>query len=166
MLNKGPAFWMAEPEYLGICAASSLAAFLLWPDAERSLGVSTDDEWFFWWDTLGVGAFAVIGAMNGVRAGVGPVSSALCGMMTATFGGMTRDVLCQRPPRILHSKAEWYASTAFGGAAAYVALLRAGAPAPVRIGTGVATAVALRWYAHTHDARLPLYPGLRDAPPR
>jgi uncharacterized membrane protein YeiH len=58
-----------------------------------------------WWgDTVGVGAFAVIGAMNGVRAAVPAVVSAICGMMTATFGGMVRDVTCRSKPRILHSE--------------------------------------------------------------
>jgi uncharacterized membrane protein YeiH len=51
-----------------------------------------------------VGAFAVIGAMNGVRAAVPAVVSAICGMMTATFGGMVRDVTCRSKPRILHSE--------------------------------------------------------------
>ena len=35
---------------------------------------------------------ASIGAMHGIRAGLPWVVCALCGMMTSTFGGMTRDV--------------------------------------------------------------------------
>lgn len=60
-------------------------------------------------------------------------------MVTATFGGLTRDVLSGRPGRILHSFEEIYATTALGGATAYVALHRLKAPAPVRILGGVGT---------------------------
>jgi uncharacterized membrane protein YeiH len=38
------------------------------------------------------------------------VGCGLCGMFTATFGGLTRDVLIGRPPRIL------YATSDLGGA--------------------------------------------------
>ena len=31
-----------------------------------------DDAFFFWWDTAGISAFCVIGAMHGVRAGLHP----------------------------------------------------------------------------------------------
>jgi hypothetical protein len=47
-------------------------------------------------------------------------------MVTATFGGLTRDVVCQLPKqtqgvgRILHSEAPLYATTALAGGAAYV----------------------------------------------
>lgn len=40
-----------------------------------------------------------------VRAGLPALVCLFCGMMTATFGGLTRDALCRKPPRILHSKA-------------------------------------------------------------
>ena len=39
-----------------------------------------------------------------------------CGMFTATFGGVIRDVLMSRPVRILHSYTDIYASAALGGA--------------------------------------------------
>ena len=60
-------------------------------------------------------------------------------MVTATFGGLTRDVLSGRPGRILHSFEEIYATTALGGATAYVILHRLKAPTPVRILGGVGT---------------------------
>jgi len=55
--------------------------------------------------------------MNGVRLALPGVVSVICGMMTATFGGLTRDTLCGLPSdthgngRILHSEREIYAST-------------------------------------------------------
>jgi hypothetical protein len=63
------------------------------PRAMQTAGFSEDDAWVWWSDTLGVGAFAVIGTMNGIRAGVPLLCCAICGMFTSTFGGLIRDVL-------------------------------------------------------------------------
>src|SRR3546814_19912460 len=55
-----------------------------------------------------------------IRKGLHQLVCIICGMMTATFGGMIRDVLCQKPARILHSDVEIYATTAIAGSACYV----------------------------------------------
>ena len=44
----------------------------------------------------------------------------VCGMMTASFGGVIRDLLCQQKPWIMHRESGLYASTALGGATAFV----------------------------------------------
>jgi uncharacterized membrane protein YeiH len=82
---------MEEIEYLWICVVTGAGTFLLWPHLERILGVSEADEWIDWGDAIGVGAFCVIGAMNGIRAGVPCAAAVACGMFTATFGGVVRD---------------------------------------------------------------------------
>eukprot|EP00899_Mesostigma_viride_P017768 jgi/Mesvir1/25993/Mv20962-RA.1 len=158
LLGKGPAFWMDEIEYLYICLATALATFYFWDDITAATGITEDGLGLFIADTIGVGAFAVIGAQNGIRAKVPLLASAICGMMTATFGGLTRDVLCRRPVRILHSNAEIYATTALGGALAYLAAAKAGAPLTARIALGFSTAVALRCAAWTYGIRLPNFP--------
>ena len=67
-------------------------------------------------DAIGLSAFAIVGAQNGIRAGMPMIVSAICGMATSTFGGLTRDVVCGRPVRIVHSNAEVYAQPALAGA--------------------------------------------------
>ena len=49
---------------------------------------------------------------------------AACGLVTATFGGLARDVLLRRPGRILCAHAEVYAAPAFLGGLATTAWLR------------------------------------------
>ena len=120
------AFWMEEIEYLFICVGVSAATFLAWPRLEAAFGVRETDEWVDWADALGVGAFCVIGAQNGIRAGVPCAAAVACGMFTATFGGVVRDVLCARPVRVLHSYADVYATTALAGATTYVLIRAAG----------------------------------------
>ena len=145
---------MEEIEYLWICVASAAGAFALAPHLERAVGFRVDHELVDWADAIGVGAFCVIGAMNGIRANVPCAAIVACGMFTATFG-VVRDVLIDRPVRILHSYTDVYATTALSGATAYVLARHAGAPTSGRILAGVVTAVAMRKLAWTHDLRLP-----------
>ena len=164
LLGRGRrAFWMEEIEYLWICVGTGVATFLAWPHLERACGVKDTDEWVDWADAIGVGAFCVIGAMNGIRAGVPCAAAVACGMFTATFGGVIRDVLVSRPVRILHSYTDIYATTALTGATTYMLVRAAGAPVSARILAGAGTAVALRKLAWSNDLRLPTYAGAEDA---
>lgn len=164
------AFWIEEYEYLWLAAASAVTAFFVWPvipeGAVESIGLKdsngNEGELMWWGDALGVGAFAVIGAMNGARMGVHPSLAVLCGVSTATFGGLTRDVLCGMPGylsrgRILHSSKELYACTAAAGAAVYVAALRVGLALSVRLSAGVLSAMAMRWLARRYEIGLPTW---------
>ena len=151
-------FWTSEPEYIWISVTAALAAFFTW----GSIGLNDDDPFFLWGDALGVGAFAVIGTMNGIRKGLVPLLCLVCGMFTATGGGVIRDVLSQRKPRILHSYAELYASTALLGSATYLTTRALAMPLPVRIVSGVGTAVFARWAAWTYDLKLPTWKSVNE----
>ena len=98
------------------------------------------------------------GAMNGLRANSPLLITCLCGMMTCTFGCLTRDTLLNRPVRILHPYSDAYASIAFGGAGGYLAL-RALAPAyqGVRIGATVLGVVMARKVTWENGYRLPYW---------
>ncbi|CAM9137814.1 unnamed protein product [Ectocarpus sp. 12 AP-2014] len=156
LLGNTPVFWMHETEYLWMCLATTVGIFFLWSYlAER--GVRDDMALLNWVDAMGVGAFCCIGAQAGVRKGLSNVVCVACGMLTSTFGGVIRDVLCSRPPRILFSHCEIYASTAVLGSAVYIATKAAGLPPVVRIMSGFLSAVALRVLAFTTDIRLPTW---------
>jgi uncharacterized membrane protein YeiH len=168
VLRKQP-FWVEEWEYLLISLAATSSAFYFWGDLEAgkdvagtSLTLKSADggegDLMNWGDAVGVGAFAVIGAMNGIRAGCPFIVSGVCGMMTATFGGATRDTLLNRPVRILHPYSDTYAPIAFVTACSYLAM-RKFAPAKqgLRIFASVGLAVALRYLSWTHGWRLPYW---------
>jgi uncharacterized membrane protein YeiH len=156
LLGNTPVFWMIEYEYILMCLAACGLTFFSWKQLEEKKIVSEDGKFMFWTDTIGVGAFCVIGAQNGIRRGLHPMICIMCGMFTATFGGVIRDVLCNRPPRILHSNAEIYASTALLGASSYVAVRALGGSPVMRIVSGVLTAGLARYGAVEHDIKLPL----------
>lgn len=162
ILHKQP-FWVDEIEYFyGACLAAA-ATFLAWPSTPSGNALKSDTggegRMLFWCDAVGLGAFAVIGAMNACRMCVHPGLAVLCGTVTATFGGLTRDVICgldgrsagstlapvTSRGRILHSNAPLYAECAMLGASCYMVARRFHVPMPARIGAGVLSAVALRY---------------------
>jgi len=181
VLHKQP-FWIEEYEYLLMAAGASALAFCVFPILPAGNLVKNDegDEGeLLWWvclfrnvsllfsyvvlqgDSLGLGAFAVIGAQNGLRMCVHPAIAVSCGMVTATFGGLTRDVLCGRPVenqghgRILHSQSDMYAITALVGASMYVLTRSLALPMYLRILTGVGSTMTLRYAAKTFEIGLP-----------
>ena len=52
----------------------------------------------------GLAVFSVIGAQTALDAGAGPAVAVLMGTMTATFGGLIRDVVCTETPLILQAR--------------------------------------------------------------
>ena len=102
LLGRTPVFWFKEIEYLLLCVGTALAAFY----AHDKLEGPVAEEALWWGDTLGIGAFSVVGAQAAASVGMGPLVVPICGMFTATCGGLVRDVLCRRPPKLLYSAAQ------------------------------------------------------------
>ncbi|UKN00361.1 trimeric intracellular cation channel family protein [Paracrocinitomix mangrovi] len=67
----------------------------------------------FLFDAIGLGVFAIGGFQKALAAGIDPVYAIICGMITGTFGGLLRDVLCNDVPLIFRK--EIYASAALVG---------------------------------------------------
>ncbi|ETV90106.1 hypothetical protein H310_15062, partial [Aphanomyces invadans] len=169
VLNHTPS-WVEEWEYLVLSAFAATVTVYWWHRIQSGqpfwMGLTLkaldggEGDLMQWGDAIGVGAFAVIGAMNGIRASQPIVVSALCGVMTATFGGMVRDVLLHRPVRILHPYADTYASIALASAGSYLAMQAVPAFRPFqgsRILLSVMVAVVLRHQAWSKGWRLPYW---------
>ena len=78
-------------------------------------------------------------------------------MATSTFGGLTRDVLCGRPIRIVHSNAEVYAPPALVGATIYLAAKRWGASPAMRIWISMGMCMGCRFVAIKNDVKVSYY---------
>ena len=113
-------------------------------------------------DAIGLSAFAIIGAQNGIYEGMPPLVSALCGMATATFGGMIRDVLCGRPVRIMHSNSEVYALPALIGATVYLVFKRVGGSPAVRIAAAFVVCMGIRFFAFQSNFKLYTWDTIQD----
>ena len=151
LLGATPVFWMLEIEYLYMSIAAATLGFAMGHPTPATPAARALD----WSDTLGVAVFAIVGARHGLRRSLPILVCTLCGLMTATFGGMTRDVLCKAPPRILHAHAELYASVALATALSYSLLTRLAVHPAGSFAAAMVLGLSLRVWALMHDVRLP-----------
>lgn len=114
LLGQDSVVWIHDPTYVLVCvAASGVTYFTAHLVASRYTVI-------LWLDALGLALFAVMGADKALSVGAHPVTAIVLGMITATFGGIIRDVLAGETSLLL--KKEIYVTAAFIGAASFVAL--------------------------------------------
>jgi len=112
LLGIRPVFWVDRLEYILICVVIAVGVFFI---AHR---LPSRQRWLAWADAIGLATFSVVGTQVAIGAGAPSVVAVLMGIMTATFGGIMRDVLCAEIPLILQR--EIYAMAAAAGAIVYV----------------------------------------------
>ena len=80
----------------------------------------------FLFDSIGLGLFTIIGVEIGLAAGLHPVICILLGTLSASFGGVIRDILSNEVPLIFHK--EVYASLSILGGITYLLLQETALP--------------------------------------
>ncbi len=128
-----PVAWVVNPDYLAICMLVGIIVFF------TAHKVESRYKLLLWLDAIGLAAFSVMGAAKGLVVTGSASIAIVMGMLTATFGGILRDLLAGEPSVLL--RPEIYVSAALAGAATYTVLHIAGVP-PVAAGI-VAFAAAL-----------------------
>lgn len=113
VMIDAPLFWAQDPSYSIVCAA---VAVLIWVTRGRGLPMRT----LLWLDAVGLSVYAVVGAAKALELGISPVVCVVMGVITATFGGIIRDVLANEPSILL--KRELYISAAIVSATVFVTL--------------------------------------------
>ena len=117
----GGVFWMKTPFYVEICWATAIVTYFL----GSRFGFRDDSAVFICAaDALGLAAFCVIGAQQAKDRGLAPTLWIVSGLMSATFGGMIRDVICGEQPRIMYPERTVYSLGPALGATAYTVLDR------------------------------------------
>lgn len=144
-----PVFWTQSPAYLLTCLLVSCAVFFAAhiPQSRYRYLVRLD--------ALGLALFTVAGAEKALQAGASATVAIVMGVITATFGGLLRDLLGGDSPGILSR--EIYASAAAAGAATFVALSLLGAPRELAIVTGFFVALMVRAASLRFGWTLPRY---------
>lgn len=150
LLNRHPLYWIEHWEFLiYIFIFSGLELLLL-----RSNKDFSSAKTVMLIDALGLGLFCASGVGTALQMQVPILPAALVGVITATFGGVLRDVLCDRKPQLFQPTEPIYATCAFLGAWSYI-LLHQFAPAFALI-VCIAVTFLLRVLAIRFNLRLPL----------
>lgn len=119
MLDLRPFYWMSHTEW--IWATLALTVF-----ARGFLGHIKKhhlQSLYNFVDAVGLAFFSVGSCATALTLGQAGIVSVLIGVATGVFGGLMRDVFCDRLPAVLSDKRP-YAAAAFIGCSAYVLFAR------------------------------------------
>ncbi|MDA0236759.1 MAG: trimeric intracellular cation channel family protein, partial [Proteobacteria bacterium] len=157
LLDRRPLFWIENQEYLWLVLAM-VATTPLWLQTLRH---KVGGRLMELADALGLGLFAISGATLADAAGMPVLVSMMMGAITAVFGGVSRDVLCNEVPKV-YSDHRPYAMCALFGCGVFLALDAIGLPLPIATLAGIAAATGSRLLTLVFDVRLPAWPAHRD----
>jgi len=148
LLIGAPVFWVHRNGTLLICLAAGLA---VWLTARRRW----DERALLWFDALGLAAYAVYGSSKALGFGIAPVPAIAMGVLTASFGGIVRDVLAGEPSILM--RPEIYVTAAALAAGLFVGLTLVGAPALIAAIVAATAGFVLRALAIARGLKLPAY---------
>lgn len=112
LIGETPVGWMKDLNtLLAIFAALPVCYFF----KNRILNLRRS---VFLFDTIGIGLFTVLGLQKTLGIGLSPVIAVMMGIVSATFGGVIRDVLSNEVPLIFRK--EIYASACLVGALVFL----------------------------------------------
>ncbi len=149
LLLNVPVFWVRNPAYLAIPLGVAVLVYFtahLFESRYRAL---------LWADAIGLAAYTVVGAAKTLAVNASAADALALGILTATFGGVIRDVLAGEPSVIL--RRELYITCAFAGALVFVLLAGIGAPFWVGATLGFLVAFGVRAGALVRGWALPVY---------
>ncbi|WP_425077005.1 trimeric intracellular cation channel family protein [Psychroserpens sp. S379A] len=114
LIGIQPVFWMTNMTYVYVIFGATVFAIVL------KSKLSYLRKSLFLFDTIGIGLYTVIGIEKGVIAGLHPIICIALGTITACFGGVIRDILCNEIPVIFRK--EIYAIACIIGGLTYFLL--------------------------------------------
>lgn len=147
LLGDTPPFIFQNETYLYISIIVSLGVFVF----HRRLDFLKHPLTIF--DAVGLGTFVVIGTGKALDFQMGFVGSVMMGVLTATAGGMIRDVLSNQVPLVLQR--EVYASACLAGGSLLFILHHTVLPHSWALVVAASTVIILRLLAIRYKWSLP-----------
>lgn len=114
MIGSHPVGWMTDLNYLILIGIAVPVSYLFRSFIQRLRRT------MFLFDTIGIGLFTILGLQKTLELGLSPVVALLMGTVSAVFGGVVRDTLCNEIPLIF--RREIYATACLAGGLLYLSL--------------------------------------------
>ncbi|MBO9122273.1 MULTISPECIES: trimeric intracellular cation channel family protein [unclassified Rhizobium] len=149
VLGRVPVFWVLNPTYILVCCAAGVLVFF------TAHMVESRYRLLIWLDAVGLSAYCAMGAAKGLAATGSPTIAIVTGTLTATFGGVLRDLVANEPSVLL--RPEIYISAALVGAAIFTGANEFGLPLYAASAAGVLAAFAVRGGALYYGWTFPTY---------
>lgn len=144
-----PVGWMQNTNYVYTIIIATIFAILI----RNKIGYLSKSLFLF--DTIGLGIFTIVGTEIGIQKELSPLICIALGTITATFGGVIRDILCNEIPVIFRK--EIYASACIIGATAFILLNNFDISENVNYITTTFTVIIVRLIAVKHKLSLPAF---------
>ena len=116
LIGNTPVLWMQDSIYTFTILGAVIFA-ILFRERIRYLRKS-----LFLFDTIGIGLYTMVGIEKGLQADLIPIMCIALGTITASFGGVIRDILCNEIPVIFRK--EIYATACILGGGSYFLIRR------------------------------------------
>lgn len=149
LLLDRPVSWISDPLPVAVCLAVAIMVFFSASFIQRRYTL------LLWADAVGISLYGVMGAELAMLSGAGTLVAIVMGVMTATFGGMLRDVICNETPLILGK--EIYATCAALAAATHIGLSAYGFSLEISASAGIAIGFISRGLGIAKGLSLPKY---------
>ena len=111
IIGETPVSWMKDMNYTYVIIASTVFA-IIFKNKINYLRTT-----LFLFDTIGIGLFTLVGIEKGIEANLHPIICIALGTISACFGGVIRDILCNEIPVIFRK--EIYATACIIGGVFY-----------------------------------------------
>ena len=147
LIGHTPVTWTTTPVYMYVILGAVLFA-IFFQSRLKYLRTS-----LFLFDTIGIGLYTMVGIEKGMEAGLEPLICVTLGTITASFGGVLRDILCNEIPVIFRK--EIYATACILGGVGYFLLLKTPLPEAYAYLSGVALVIGTRLLAVRFHIALP-----------
>lgn len=151
-LDRVPLFWVANPHYVLVVLALTLASgFIvrLLPRIKPLLPFP---------DAIGMALFTVVGTQIAIDEGTTWYLAALFGVITGTFGGVLAEIVCNEIPT-LFKPAPLCATCNLTGALLYLGGLEVGIAQPILLAVAIIVMVVFRLSALRWNLTLPALRG-------
>ena len=115
LLGNYPVTWTQHPLYIYLTIGAGMFTVVIAKYMRRL------NRLFLLVDSMGLVAFTIIGCNIGIKLDYHLTVVLMAGMTTGIFGGILRDIMCNRTPQVLRH--ELYASVSFMVAILYLGLI-------------------------------------------
>ncbi len=152
LLDRRPFFWVQHAAWLWVLLALCIGAMLFM----RTRHLEPTERAMQWPDAVGLGLFAAGGTQIALAAQMPAIVAVLMGMVTAVFGGVLRDIVCNQIPATF-SDHRPYALCAFAGGWVLVGAQALAWPEPWPMAVAAACATLLRVAVLATGFKLPAW---------
>lgn len=114
LLGRTPIFWVVDPLLSIVTFFVTLITFYWLNRIPHQL--------LNFPDAIGLSVFSILGATYALQLNLSGIVAVLMGVVTGIFGGVLRDLLCNRIPNVFRHSTELYATCSFIGTWVFIIL--------------------------------------------